>query len=51
MGRKKKYPTENDKYEAELRWKREWYKRNSDRIKKERMEKYWKNVEEKLSNM
>lgn len=49
MGRKKKYLTEKDKYEAELRWKREWYKRNSERIKKERMEQYWKEVGKELS--
>ncbi len=42
MGRKKIYKTKDDKYDAEKRWKREWYWRNSEKIKKRRMENYWK---------
>ena len=37
MGRKKIYKTKEDKYEAEKRWKREWYYRNSERINEKRM--------------
>ena len=51
MGRKKIYKTKKEKYEAELRWKREHYHRNKEIYKKRRMENYWreKNVGEKLS--
>jgi len=42
MGRKKIYKTKEDKYDAELKWKREWYYRNAKRIKETRMEDYWR---------
>jgi len=45
MGRKKIYKTKKDKYEAEKRWKREWYNRNSEEVKKTRMERYWEKWE------
>lgn len=50
MGRKKIYESEQKRYDAEKRRKREWYRRNSDKIKKSRMDDYWKskNVESKL---
>ena len=48
MGRKKIYNSKEEKHEAELRWKREWYRRNSDKVKQYRMSKYWKNLGEKL---
>ena len=53
MGRKKVYETEKQRHEAEKRRKRNWYYRNSDRIKKERMEDYWrkKEMDKKLSEM
>ena len=47
MGRKKKYETNEQRLDADRRWKREWYHRNKDRINKEYMRKYYekKNVE------
>ena len=41
MGRDKKYLTKDDKYQAELRWKREWYARNKTTLKEKRMKKYY----------
>jgi hypothetical protein len=42
MGRNRIYKTPEDKYEAEKRWKREWYHRNSERIKKSNLDYYHK---------
>jgi hypothetical protein len=47
MGRNKIYITKQEKYEAERRWKQTWYRKNSDRIKRDRMQKYWTSKENK----
>lgn len=44
MGRKRKYNTKNEKREAELRWKREWYNRNARKVKQDRMRRYWEST-------
>ena len=53
MGRNKVYETEQTRHDAEKLRKRNWYYRNSDKIKKLRMENYWRNkeVDKKLSSM
>jgi len=40
MGRKKKYITEEDKYEAQKKWAMEYYWRNKETIKKKNLKKY-----------
>lgn len=53
MGRNKKYITKNDKYDAECKWKREWYQRNAVSVRKKRMDRYWeqKKMEKELSDL
>ena len=41
MGRKKVYKTEEERRNAELIWKREWYHRNAGKTNKLKMEKYY----------
>jgi|TARA_R110002153_G_scaffold119079_1_gene263994 hypothetical protein len=51
MGRKKKYHTEEERKEAQLKWQREWYERNKVELNAQRMEKYYERknkVDEKL---
>ena len=49
MGRQKIYKTSGEKQEAEKRWKREWYHRNSDRIIKANAEYYRQKNMQKLT--
>ena len=41
MGRNKVYKNESDRHDAEKLRKRNWYRRNADKINKVRMEKYY----------
>ena len=43
MGRNKIYETEQQRHNAEKQRKRNWYYRNSTKVKKQRMETYWRN--------
>jgi uncharacterized protein YijF (DUF1287 family) len=49
MGRHIIYKTKEEKYEAEKRWKREWYQRNIDHVRKINLEYYHKNKNENTS--
>jgi hypothetical protein len=40
MGRHKIYKTQKDKYEAEKKWKREYYYRNKEKLNKQSMRYY-----------
>ena len=54
MGRKKIYFTEKEIKEANKRKSRRYYLKNSEKIKKKRMEKYYeekKRMEKELSRM
>jgi hypothetical protein len=51
MGRKKIYESEHERHEAEKRRKREWYKRNSEHVRRYRMDNYrkQKDLDKKVS--
>ena len=51
MGRKKKYVTKQQKFDAKQRDNKNYYQRNKERIGKKRMDDYWrrKEMDEKLS--
>jgi hypothetical protein len=40
MGRKKKYLTDEEKYQAQLRWAREYYERNKELIDAKSKDRY-----------
>ena len=50
MGRNKVHRTEEERHNAEKQRKRNWYYRNSERIKKANMDYYWKHKYEKTNN-
>ena len=49
MGRKRKYYTEVEKKEAQLKWQREHYERNKKRLRKKAREHYHAKKKEKRS--
>lgn len=44
MGRKLKYLTDDEKKEANNKKARKYYQKNKERIRKQRMQKYWEIV-------
>jgi len=40
-GRKSKYNTEQERKEAQIRWSREYYERNKEKIRKKNLRRYY----------
>ena len=47
MGRKKKYLTEDEKHQAQLKWMMDYYFRNKEILRKKALDRYYKNKEQK----
>ena len=48
MGRKRKYPTEEERKEAQRKWQMEHYQRNKDKILKKARDNYKKKKREQV---